>query len=403
MMKQFIFIFWIFFSFSIFQNGYVSACVLCKFGSIVTTRNTSIIKSNTDRPKPPATIPNSIYVQTRKHHHIENDLLISIKTVEDLIQFNSQISLANLSMNEKRSFIITLTSFYGHMTAPMPHAISINLMKMLACSPKLFFTISQECLNSILSELAFNQCTLYEIPTEDIVPFLNGLLSLSPGVLNKIPRASFISTLGLVSSPEILSNLTHSSVINLITVLSMSKSTVNCLQLPTLFSLLTFIASKSLMETTIKLPPSTVFGFLEGLLVTLDESSPFLVNVIPTSVLVAIFKPIMTSRMLSTIPIINFDLLLSVLGSSQLLIRDLPISNFISTFNILITSPKILSSLNPNNVAKLLSTVATCPTLLDFLPSPLKRQLLDSITVYLPSSLACISSDEFLLLFGESN
>ncbi|XP_026813358.1 uncharacterized protein LOC113553951 [Rhopalosiphum maidis] len=410
MMKRFIFIFWVFFSLSVFQNGCASAgkCVFCKFGLIKTPLNSSVIKSTNDRPKSLHTmtsvsIQNTIFVKTNLDHHTEQDFLTSTKTAEDLVKFSSQTSLANLSHDEKLSIIIVVTSFYGHMTVPLPPVLAINLINMLACSPKLFSSIPQQCLNSILSILAVNQCALCGIPTKDVVPFLNGLLSLSPGVLNSIPKASFISILGMASSTEIFNNVTHTSVMNLITVLSMSKSTIKCLPLPTLFWLMTFVASKPLTELMIILSPSTVYDFLGGLLDTLDDSSPFLINTIPTSVTVAILSPIMTTRMLGVMPIIYFDLLMSVLGSSHAILKALPTTNFISTFNILINSPNILSSLNPNNVAKILSSVATCPSIMDNIPLNYVHQLLEKISVYSPSSLACISENELTLLYREKN
>ncbi|XP_022181299.1 uncharacterized protein LOC111041360 [Myzus persicae] len=411
-MKLFISIFWmVLCTMSIFQNGsaFAGKCVFCKFGSILTPVNTSVVstKLNTDRLKTrhsmTVSLQNSIIVKTSLDHHTENELLTSIKSAEDLIKFSSQNSLADLSPEDKESLVIVITSVYGHIMDPLPPAMVLNLVNMFACSPKLLSTIPQPCLISALSILAVNRCALCEVPTKDSVLFLNGLLSLSPGVLNSIPRGSFISIVGIVNTPEFFNDLPQSSAINLITALSMSKSSIKCLPLPTLVSLLTFMASKPPTELMIRMPPSTLFGFLDGLLDTLDESSPFLVNTIPTPVLVAILNPVMNSRMLSVMPMSTFDLLFSVLGSSQALSKCLPISNFLSIFNILITSPKILSSLNPNNVAKMLSTVASCPSIMDGLPSTLMLQFLDSITVYLPSSLACITANEYSLLFGKKN
>jgi len=327
----------------------------------------------------------------------------STKSEEDLTKPSSPISIADMSPEDKKSFVLVFTTMYGHLTDPIPSDMVINLVGVLGCSPKLFSTLTQPCLNSALSILAVNQCALHQVPPKDSDLFLKGLLSLSPGILNRIPKSSFVSILGLVSSADFFNDLPHSSTLNLITALSMSKSSVNCLPLQTLLSLLTFIASKTHTEFMTRLPPSTHFGFLDGLLDTLEGSSPFLDNTIPTSVLVTILSPAMTARMLSVLPISSFNSLVSVLGSSQALTKDLPVTNLISMINILINSPKILSSLNPNNVAKMLSTVATCPSIFDSLPSNLMRQLFESITVYLPSSLACITASEYKILFGEKN
>ncbi|XP_015377329.1 PREDICTED: uncharacterized protein LOC107171594 [Diuraphis noxia] len=411
-MKRFISIIWVFIcTMAVFQNGgvYAGKCILCKFGSILTTPvNVSVAtKSNNDKLKTRHTmtisLQNSILVKTSlDHHHIaENGFSSSINTVEDLVKFCSQTSLAELSPDHKVSLIATITSVYGSMMDPPPPAIVTYLVGMFACTPKLFNTLSQPCLNSALSILSVNRCALCEVPSKDRVLFLNGLLSLSAGALNSIPRGSFISILGIVSSPEFFVDLPHPSAINLITALSMSKPTFNCLPIPTLLSFLTFVSCKS--ELLVTVSPSTVFGFLDGLLETLDESSPFLVNTIPTPVLVGILSPLMTSRMLSVMPISTFDLLCSVFGSSQALTKGLPVTHFTSMFNVLIPSPKILSSLNPNNFAKMLSTVVTCPSVLDNFPSTLRHQLFDSITVYLPNSLACIPSNDYSLLFGDIN
>jgi len=332
-------------------------------------------------------------------------MLTPIKCAEDFIKFSSQHSLINLSLDEKKSIIVaTITSLHGHMVVPLPPEMVINLFNMLACSPpELFSMIPSQCMNSVVLLFSVNQCALGEIPPKNIVSFLNGLLSLTPGVLNSIPKASFISILGMVSSTEIFSNLTHLSAMNLITVLSMSKSTVSYLPLPTLISLLKFIECKSFTELLNKLPPSTIFGFLEELLVTLDDPSSFLVNTIPTSVLVSIISPIMNARWLGVMPINNFDLLISVMGSSHKFSKALPPTNFVSIFNILISSPKILSSLKPNNVLKILTTLTTCPSILDNISSNLMHQLLNAINDYLPSSLVCISESEFSLLVKERN
>ncbi|XP_027850953.2 uncharacterized protein LOC114130223 [Aphis gossypii] len=406
MMKPFIFI--LFFSLSVFQNGY--ACFLCKFG--LKPLNTSVIvtKSNIDRPKTlhemTVEIENSISIKTSSEHHTtKHDTLTPIKCAEDFIKCSSQNSLVNSSLDEKKKIIVaTITSLHDHMVVPLPPEMVINLFNMLACSPpELFSMIPPQCMNSVVLILSINQCALGEIPPKNIVSFLNGLLSLSPGVLNNIPKASFISILGMASSTEIFNNLTHLSAMNLITVLSMSKSTVSYLPLPTLISLLNFIECKSFKELLNKLPPSTTYGFLEGLLVTLDGSSPFLINTIPTSVLVSIISPIMTARWLGVMSIDNFDLLISVMGSSHKLLKALPPTNFDSIFSILISSPKILSSLKPNNVNKLLITLATCPSILQNIPLNPMHQLLNAINDYLPSSLVCISESEFSLLVKERN
>ncbi|XP_001951079.2 uncharacterized protein LOC100159872 [Acyrthosiphon pisum] len=412
-MKRFISIFWILIcTLSVFQNGHVSAgkCIICKFGSILTPLNSSITtKLNTDKPlksrhSMTLSLENSISVKASLDHYTEKHLPTSSKPDEEHIKSSSpRTSVADLSPDDKESFVLVFTSMYGHLTDPIPTDMVINLVGVLACSPKLFSTLTQPCLNSALSILAVNQCALHQVPPKESGLFLKGLLSLSPGVLNSIPKSSFVSILGMVSSTEFFNEIPQSSTMNLITALSMSKSSVNCLPLQTLLSLLSFIASKTHTEFMMKLPPSTHFGFLDGLLDTLDDSSPFLVNTIPTSVLVTILSPAMTSRMLSVLPISSFDSLVSVLGSSQALSKDLPVSNFISMINILITSPKILGSLNPNNVAKMLSTVATCPSIFDSLPSNLMHQLFESITVYLPSSLACITANEYSILFGKKN
>lgn len=408
MMKPFIFI--LFFSLSVFQDGY--ACILCKFGPIIKPLNTSVIitKSNIDRPKAlhkmTVEIENSISIKTSSEHHTTKPYTLTpIKCAEDFIKFCSQNSLVNLTLDEKKTIIVaTITSLQGHMVVPLPPEMVINLFNMLACSPpELFSMIPPQCMNSVVLILSINQCALGEIPPKNIVSFLNGLLSLSPGVLNSIPKASFISILGMASSTEIFTNLTHLSAMNLITVLSMSKSTVSHLPLPTLISLLKFIEYKSFKELLSKLPPSTSFGFLEGLLVTLDDSSPFLINTIPTSVLVSIISPVMNARWLGVMSINNFDLLISVMGSSHKFLKALPPTNFDSIFSILISSPKILSSLKPNNVLKILTTLATCPSILDNIPSTLMRELLITINDYLPSSLVCISESEFSLLVKEIN
>lgn len=339
-----------------------------------------------------------------EHHHTstaENELLSSINTAEDLIKFSSQTSLAELSPEDKKTLVVVITSVYGSLMDPVPPAMVTNLVGMFACTPKLFSTISQPCLNSALTMLTVNSCALCDVPTKDRVLFLNGLLSLSAGVLNSIPRGSFVAILGTVSSPDFFKDLPHPSAVNLITAVSMSKPTFNCLPIPTLMSFLTLINYKlELMET---LSPSTIFGFLDGMLDTLDESSPFLVNTIPTPALVAILSRIMTSRMLSVMPISTFDLLCSVLGSSHALTKALPVTNFTSMLCVLISSPKILSSLNANNFARILSTVATCPSVLNNLPLKSRRDLFDAITVYLPNALASITSNEYALLFSEKN
>lgn len=343
-----------------------------------------------------------IFLQTLDHH-TEKHLPTTTKSDEDLIKPSSPTTLADMSPEDKESFVLVFTSMYGHLTDPIPSDMVVNLVGVFGCSPKLFYTLTQPTLNSALSILAVNQCALHQVPPKDSGLFLKGLLSLSPGVLNSIPKSSFVSILGMVSSADFFDDIPQSSTYNLITALSMSKSSVNCLPLQTLLSLLSFIASQPHPEYLMKLPPSTHFGFLGGLLDTLDDTSPFLVNTIPTSVLVTILSPVMSSRVLSVLPISSFDSLVSVLGSSQALSKDLPVTHFISMINILITSPNILSSLNPNNLAKMLSTVATCPSIFDNLPSTLMRQLYESIAVYLPSSLACITANEYSILFGKKN
>lgn len=338
------------------------------------------------------------------HHHsstAENEFLSSINSAEDLIKFSSHTSQAELSPEDKKLLVVVITSVYGSLMDPVPPVMVTNLVGMFACSPKLFSTVSQPCLNSVLTILTVNSCALCNVATKDRVLFLNGLLSLSAGVLNSIPRGSFVAVLGTVSSPDFFMNLPDPSAVNLITALSMSKPTFNCLPIPTLISFLTFMSCKSKMMETLK--PSTIFGFLDGMLDTLDESSPFLVNTIPTPVLVAIISPVMKSSKLDIMPISTFDLLCSVLGSSHALTKRLPVTNFTSMISVLISSPKILSSLNVNNVAKMLSTVAACPSVFNNLPSNFRQQLYDAITVYLPNSLACITSNEYALLFGDQN
>lgn len=303
---------------------------------------------------------------------------------EDLISFfSSEEGLKNISFEGKKSALWLLCTTGLVESNQIPPIVILNVISIFASTNDLYNALSYGStaeFNALLTMITKNPCVLYSVSTKVRIRFLNGLLSLSPGVLKDIPKSVFISILGTINSLDVLNAISLPAVMNLITTLSLSKPLFNCLPYHTLMSVLTFIAEKSPFEITVLLPPSTLFGFYEGFLDILNNSPSIFEKAIPTSLIEKMLAPIMTTRMLSVFPIHSFDQLLAFMSSYTGLCVKLPPSYFVSLFNTLNNAPKILISLNPYNLGNVMLAVKYN------VPDNLYLELLHSIAIYLPAA-----------------
>lgn len=303
---------------------------------------------------------------------------------EDLITFfSSEAELKNISFEGKKSALWLLCTTGLVESNEIPPIVILNVISIFASTNELYNALSYGStseFNALLTMITKNPCVLYGTSTKVRIRFLDGLLSLSPGVLKDIPKSVLISILGTVNSLDVLNALSLPATMNLITTLSLSKPLFSYLPYHTFMSVLTFIAKKSPYEITVLLPPSTLFGFYEGFLEILNDSPSTFEKTIPISLIDKMLAPIMTSRMLSVFPISNFDQLLAFMSSKAGLCVELPPSYFVSLFNTLNSSPKILISLNPYNLANVMLAVQKN------VPDNIYSELLHSIAIYLPSA-----------------
>lgn len=252
---------------------------------------------------------------------------------------------------------------------------------MFSTSNDLYYKLSfesQQEFNAILTMITNNSTIINCVPTRVRIKFIDGLLSLSPGILINIPKPVLLLLIGTISSEDILTALRQSSSMNFITTVSLSKSLFNCLPHNTLLSLLKFIASKSPIEISGLLPPSTLFGFYENLFDTLNDRSLSLEKPLPISLTEKIIAPIMTSRMLSVYPIHGYENLLAFIGSSVELCKQLPATYFVSLFITINKSPNIFVKLDPYYLSNIMLSVQYK------VPTNVYNELLNSIAIYLP-------------------
>lgn len=322
------------------------------------------------------------------------DLPPNIKTSADLLTlFSFQTELESLTLLQKKIATLLLIKSYNNSSSfnHLPTIVVDNLVTLFGSTNKLFFySYSQKILNPILNLVTVNH-TLQNASSNVQIQFLEGLFSLSPGVIeNYISNSTTISLLGTVSTAENINALSRTAVMNLMTVISLSNSLIKSLPVEKVSSLLTFLACKSQLEMFITLPPSTIFSFMDGLLDTLNESK--FKNGIPDSAVVTLLHFLMTSRLLSVFPGDSFNQLLAVLSASENVTKALPPTNIISLFNILKTSPVIIKSLNHNNIANVLITVASTPKISNSIPKNLFIGVFQSLSDYMPS-IDCILID----------
>lgn len=315
----------------------------------------------------------------------------SIRTTGDLVSlFNTKDGLIGLSPAETKMAVELLITHYSSLTVPLPGTVVLNLVTALTASPTLLDELPGPHVKSALTTVAVDHRVLLGVPKTDLVLFFRRLLTMpAHRIAYCVPKPVFVAIVGTVSScPDLLHGVPVSDVTNLITVMSLSKSWFQCLPPPFVLALLNCIATRPVMP---KLTPSTLFGFVEGLFETLGDSSYFLADTVPTTTLFAIVNPLLTRQMLSVFPVRNFDLLLSVLGSSPALARALPASRVANVFAILSTSPRILTSLNPSRVGNAIMTVVTSKNATDGITARTWDNLFESIFHYLPECLEYIN------------
>lgn len=317
------------------------------------------------------------------------DLPPKIKTVDDLLKlFGSPIELETLTLAQKKTSTLLLTKHYNYSSSSsinrLPSRVVGNLVALFGSTNKLFsYSHAQNILDSVLTAVTVND-TLGNASAIVQTRFLEGLFSLSPSIIDDCTsKSATISLLGTVSSAENLNALSRTAVVHLLTALSLSNSLMKSLPASNVSSLLTFIACKSPLETFVTLPPSTLFGFLDGLLNTVSD--PKFKNGLPDSAIVTILHHTMTSRMLAVFPVHSLDRLLAVLSASKNLTNALPATNFVSLFNVLRTSPVIVKSLNDDHLANVLIAVASTPDINKNIPPSVLTGTFKSVSVYKPS------------------
>ncbi|VVC32636.1 Hypothetical protein CINCED_3A016118 [Cinara cedri] len=372
------------------QNAGVSGHLLSKFFKFkclfcepYQTRNRSSTHTTTIPPPISTTIRTTTEFITPSSTILPNNGTYTPETLsksEDVISFfSSEITLKNISFEAKRSAFSLLCTSGLITNNQIPPVVIVNIIKMIASSNDVHEIIlyDQMKFNSVLKMITNYPCALNSVSTKVRIQFLDGLLSSSPGILIGIPKPVFISILGMISSFDVLTALPLSSTMNLITALSLSKPVFNCLPDETFLALLKFIVANSREQILILIPPSTLFGFYEGIFDRINNE-PFVYGsaILPKSLIIEIISPIMTSRMLSVFPIHMYDKLLKIIGPCT---KEFPTSNMISLFTVLAKSPIILNSLNPYYLSQIVVAV------LHSMPTGLTEELELSIAYYLPS------------------
>lgn len=324
----------------------------------------------------------------------------SIITRKDiLLLFSSENKLASLSLLEKRSAVKHLTLSYRTSfleTEEPPHVVLQNLITLFASTDDLLELLPPDTV--IVAIALITRDRYVTVPKRFKPKFLARLLSLPVGDLTRIPTPMIGSLISTVRHPGVLESLPRQATLNLITVLSMSTPLFNVLPLTTFASLVSFVSHEQIILA--QMPPSTLFGFLEGFLNVLNEPSGFVVDVLPTPDLVNVLSPMITHRMLSVLPTRCLDLMLAVIGSSSKLSQAMPAINFVSIFGLLATSPRQLGSTNPSYLGGLLNTVAECPHLLNGIPSTTYTQLFEAMVAHLPMCLNYVPMEVITLLLG---
>lgn len=307
-----------------------------------------------------------------------------------VVLFGSPETLANLTLSEKKTAISILTGYYNSSSSikQLPAGVAVNMVILFGSTNKLFsYCVSEKILDTVLDIVTVNN-VLRQVSNDIQVQFLDGYFKLSTAayIKNCVSELSSEYLLETVSTAENLKSLSSTSVVHLITAISLWHTFPSA----NMESLLTYIAENP-TEIFLQLPPSTLFGFIEGLLGILNE--PKFEHGIPYSVIVKTLRPTMNPRMLSMLPRHAFDQLISVLGKNPALTKSLKVTDFNSIFRTLKTSPVLLTSVNSLNLANLLTTVATTPEIYNNVNSTLLIGTMQSISDYVPYTISNIPAD----------
>ncbi|XP_050539566.1 uncharacterized protein LOC126904521 [Daktulosphaira vitifoliae] len=305
--------------------------------------------------------------------------LLKILSTEALISDLPPITLVNIIF-----YLASSTTLLSNIPSPC----IVNLIITLTKAPKLLCSLTQPALYALLAVITSNPGNITHVPLPILAKFITLLLSTSPGTLYSAPTSTLAILIGQVTSPIILSALPHNALLNLITLLSLNVGLFNALPISTIVSLLTYLSTSPSILTA--LPPSTLFDFLENLFDTFADSTPFLVNVVPTAILAKILSTVLTPCILTVLPTKTFNLLLCVLGSAPALLGALPTCTIVSLLTVLASSPNILVDITPTFLVNILVQIVTYPNLLTAIPLQLIIALLNAVATYLPTALNAI-------------
>jgi len=315
-----------------------------------------------------------------------------------LTLFGTLPSLNQLSAADKTSATLRLLSVARNRSTggPLPIAVVVNLVTVYACTDRLLCALPRWAVADALLLIGTDDGRAMpdHVPPAIRARFLDQLLSsVPPGLLYScVPRPVLAPVVGAAARPDVVGRLSERAAANLIVALAYSKPLFNCLPVPALVSLLTYVASAPPAIVWSHFAPSTVFGFLDGLLDTVRDAYPALANRVPGTLLAAVFNRTnaMTKRVLSLMPANGIANLVELLGSYPNVTRTLPAADVASLLSVVKSAPQLTRAINPVHLAGVLATVRSCPTILGQLPPNLLDELLDFIAIHSPGTFDCM-------------
>lgn len=282
---------------------------------------------------------------------------------------NTFQSLGSLSSNS----LIELTTTISECPCILPtldYQIVTNLIEVLSASTSTLIDLQPRVLINLMTQLSFTDI----LSAHSIIHFLQKLFTVAPSTFSSIPTSLSTTLLKPLNSLAQVNELTSTDFENLLDILTTTPFILAELPHAILINLLTA------MSTTFTTLPSTkIISFLTSI----HSVSPMLMCIVPDNVLMDLTNILNTKSEFNILPSEFVVVFTTILSSSPRLMNSIPASTLNSLLSTLSFSPEVLKRIPFNVLLNFLTKLALTPL-------TLKRAKL-SLLISLLSALVSIS------------
>lgn len=282
---------------------------------------------------------------------------------------NTFQSLGSLSSNS----LIELTTTISECPCILPaldYLIVTNLIEVLSASTSTLIDLQPRVLINLMTQLSFTNI----LPAHSIVHFLQKLSTVAQSTFISIPTSLCATLIKPLNSLAQVNELSSTDIENLIDILTTTPFILAELPHAILINLLTA------MSTTFTTLPSTkIISFLTSI----HSVSPMLMCIVPDNVLIDLTNILNTQSEFSTLPSEFVVVFTTILSSSPCLMNSIPASTLNSLLSTLSISPEVLNRIPSDVLIHFLTKLALTPL-------TLKRAKL-SLIISLLSALVSVS------------